>query len=269
MLCLTCSGEVFGQQDLWTEAEEARKKAYQAQQKAREKELAGMKRFGPPATEDFQQLHPEMKAWVNRKRGILVVDGTVTLNRGSLEMFASPMGMKGHESIIGVDAKPFVVHAGLLLLTGGKQGTPVQFGPEYQPATGPEVKILILWYDENGKRRHATAQSWIQNMRTKQELQHPFVFAGSAFWTHPKTGEQHYMADSGDFICVSNFPSATLDLPIKSEQANSGLMFSAFTERIPPRETPVRLVLWPQIHKKTDAEEDDAPTLDEAAGEET
>ncbi|MCP3692396.1 MAG: hypothetical protein GY917_09400, partial [Planctomycetaceae bacterium] len=64
------------------------------------------------------------------------------------------------------------------------------------------------------------------------------------------TGKRHYYGDGGDFICVSNFPSAMLDLPVESSQANSSLTFVANTENIPPMGTPVRLVLMPRIAKK-------------------
>jgi hypothetical protein len=40
-----------------------------------------------------------------------------------------------------------------------------------------------------------------------------------------------------------------LDLPIESSQANEELMFSAFTDRIPPLGTRVRLVLTPKATK--------------------
>ncbi len=41
------------------------------------------------------------------------------------------------------------------------------------------------------------------------------MFGGSGFWVNKETGEKHYMAKSGDFICVSNFPTAMLDLPVE------------------------------------------------------
>ncbi len=46
----------------------------------------------------------------------------------------------------------------------------------------------------------------------------------------------------GDLVCVSNFPAATLDLPITSSQANDSLLFEAFTGRVPKRGTSVELV---------------------------
>ena len=89
---------------------------------------------------------------------------------------------------------------------------------------------------------------------TKKPMKHDWVFGGSGFWTDETTGKKYYHADAGDLICVSNFSTAMLDLPIESSQANDGLLYSAFTERIPPRGTKVRLVLTPR-QKKTDASE--------------
>ena len=80
------------------------------------------------------------------------------------------------------------------------------------------------------------------------------MFGGSGFWTDERTGERHYQAQSGDFICVSNFPSAMLDLPIPSTDKDGSLLFEAFTERIPPLGTPVTLILTPKLDKKPEAE---------------
>jgi len=44
-------------------------------------------------------------------------------------------------------------------------------------------------------------------------------------------------------ICVSNFPTALLDLPLQSSQANEELLFEAFAGRVPPRDTEVDLIL--------------------------
>jgi hypothetical protein len=50
-------------------------------------------------------------------------------------------------------------------------------------------------------------------------------------------------------ICVSNFPSAVLDVPIQSTDSNAALLFAAYTERIPPIGTPVTIVLAPKLGK--------------------
>lgn len=74
-------------------------------------------------------------------------------------------------------------------------------------------------------------------------MQWDWVFAGSKFVKDPDTGKEFYLGDSGDLICVANFMTSTLDVAVKSNADNTGLVFDAFTERIPKRQTPVRLVL--------------------------
>jgi hypothetical protein len=78
-------------------------------------------------------------------------------------------------------------------------------------------------------------------------MTHDWVFAGSGFWTDEETGKRYYMAEQGDLICVSNFTTATLDVPIESSQSNEGLLFEANPDRIPEAGMPVRLVLKPVL----------------------
>jgi hypothetical protein len=163
-------------------------------------------------------------------------------------MFACPRQTKEHESVIAVNCKAREAHAGLIVV-GGESGHPARFEPEYSPATGSTIDIVILWHDKEGKKRSAKAQDWVRNVKTGKAMKYDWVFAGSGFWTDPENGERFYHADAGDFICVSNFPSATLDLPVESSQANSSLLYESFTKNIPAKGTPIRLVLTPRPSK--------------------
>ncbi|MFM8174746.1 MAG: YdjY domain-containing protein, partial [Pirellulaceae bacterium] len=78
---------------------------------------------------------------------------------------------------------------------------------------------------------------------TGKTMTYDWVFAGSGFYKDPETGTESYLAEGGDLICVANFPSATMDLAVRSADSNSGLVFMANTEAIPEQGTPVRLVL--------------------------
>lgn len=186
--------------------------------------------------------------WIDKANKRIVVDGTVCLREGQLEMFACLRGTKEHESIVAADTKAYAVHAGLLAI-GAKQGTAVQYQPKYQPATGEEIDIQLVWTDKNGVVHRDRAQDWIQNTKTGKPLEHNWVFGGSGFWQNEDTGEKSYLAESGDFICVSNFPSALLDLPVESSQSDEALIHQANTERIPPVGTRVRMVLSPKGKK--------------------
>jgi len=215
----------------------------------KKKPEAPKSRFGAPP--GATRLSPKHAIWVDTKRKLVIMDGEVCLREGQLEMFACPDGTKEHESIVSVNTLAYYAHAGLLAV-GADIGNPVQFDPKYVPARGTKIEVLVLWYDKDGKKRTARAQEWIRNVETEEEMAYDWVFAGSGFWFDKQTGREHYLAEGGDFICVSNFSTATLDIPVKSTQANKGLLFEAFKKRIPPLKTPVRLVLRPISEKKKD-----------------
>lgn len=84
-----------------------------------------------------------------------------------------------------------------------------------------------------------------------REMQADWVFAGSGFFTDEDTGKKYYLAEDGDVICVANFPDAMIDIAVKSSaDAAAGLMFEAYTERLPPKGTPVWLELVPVFEEK-------------------
>jgi hypothetical protein len=212
-----------------------------------DQDIPSLESIKEPGT-NLVRLTKDYPIWIDPVRKLVAVDGAVCLREGLLEMFACPRGTKEHESIVAVDARAQYVHAALLAV-GAKPGRPVQFAPEYSPATGTIVDIIVLWIDQDGKRHKARAQDWIRYQKTDKPMTYDWVFAGSGFWTDEYSGERLYYGDGGDFICVSNFATATLDLPVASSQDNADLLFSALTENIPPLGTKVRLVLIPRLEK--------------------
>lgn len=213
----------------------------QAQYESRQQRLEKVeKTFGDPP--GMKRLAKTDRIWVDPKRHLVVVDGYIAMRNGQLEMFACPAGTKEHESVVGVFSKAQYVHAALLA-AGARPGKPVQWEPTFVPPSGSEIEIRVLWFDADGKKQSTDARQWIRQLGTDNKtLDVNWVFAGSVFWKDPDTGEVRYMAESGDLVCLSNFTTATLDIPIQSSQANSGLLFVAYTDRIPPEGTPVRLV---------------------------
>jgi hypothetical protein len=101
----------------------------------------------------------------------------------------------------------------------------------------------MRWKDAAGTPQESRAQDWIRNAETGKSLAADWVFAGSTFWKDPQDGRQYYQADGGDLVCVSNFPTATLDLPLESSQSNEALLFEAFAGRVPPHGTDVEMIL--------------------------
>jgi hypothetical protein len=207
-----------------------------------------------PEPKGAQRLSREFDVWIDPQEKAVLIDGQISLREGMLEMFACTRNTKEHESIVSANTQAFLVHAALLRL-GAEAGSPVQWQPEYKPPTGTEIDVLVWWIDEKGKEHTVRAQEWVKDVRTGRTMTHPWVFAGSRFWTDEETGQQYYQAEGGDFICVSNFGTAMLDIPIESSQSNQELAFAAFTEHIPPLGAPVRLILKPKLKNQPTAKQ--------------
>lgn len=195
-------------------------------------------------------LSPEHDLWIDKKQHEIVMKGKVTVREGNLEMLACPAGTKDYESIVAVSTKAAPVHAALLAL-GAKVGHPAHYDSKtqkYSHPTGTEIGVFIRWTDDKGKHE-APAQDWVRNIKTHKELEYPWVFGGSIF-EDEGNGQKSYAADGGDFICVANFPTAMMDLPIESPKAWDDHLFEPFTDRIPPKGTAVELVLKPKLEKE-------------------
>jgi hypothetical protein len=209
------------------------------------------KASSPPAAE-ARKVPMGKNVWLEiqgEKRRVLV-DAYVCLREGQLEQLMCRKQTKEHEAILAADVDARNIHKALLI-TGAKAGTVVSYQPRYQPATGSPIKVT-LQYEDKGKTVTLPAQQWVRNSKTGKALEHNWVFAGSQLLEDPleKDKPPVYAANSGDVICVSNFEDAMLDLPINSPKDNSELAFEAFTERIPPLETKVRVILEPILEAK-------------------
>ncbi len=197
--------------------------------------------------------------WIDQVRKRVYFDGYVAMREGPLEMLACPVGSKEHESVIAVLPKSREVHAALLAV-GAKPGTPVSFLPKFVPATGQRIRVWVCYRDEDEKFQSIDARRWIRKEETDEDLQEDWVFGGSSFWKDPRDNREYYQADAGDMICVSNFSTAMMDVPIASSADAAQLMYTPFTDRIPVRGVPVRVVLLPIPLPKD--RPDDSPQVD-------
>jgi hypothetical protein len=204
--------------------------------------------LGPPLVDNLEtliRLDPVYPVWVDPAQKRVLLVGQVSRPDYRLEFFACSDLGRDYESVVVVNTKASFVHAGLLAI-GAEPGHPVQFEPEYKPATGQEIQVDVVWKDGNGQRQRAKAQDWVRNTQTKKALDDEWVFSGSGFWRDPTTGKERYLADSGELICMLSLPGATMDLTIRSPSDLESRLFEAWIERIPPRGTPVTLILTPR-----------------------
>ncbi|OYP34063.1 hypothetical protein CGZ80_16780 [Rhodopirellula sp. MGV] len=221
------------------------------------------KAFLPPP--GGTSLSKDGRLWIDAKRKRVYIDGYVAMTRGPLEMFACPVGTKEHESIVAALSRSRDVHAALLAIEA-TPGTPVRFRPTFVPPTGQVIRVWVCWYDKDGKFQAVDAREWIHDLDIDGPMKTEWVFAGSGFWQDPEDKREYYEADGGDMICVSNFSSAMLDVAISSSADADSLRFEPFETKIPPRDTPVRLVLVP-VPNPTDDDDAQAKPSDQSAPE--
>ncbi len=180
----------------------------------------------------------------------VVIKSTVCLRQGHLEGLLTRKQTKEHEYILSADVDARLVHA-TLVAAGAKPGNPVKFQPKYAPAAGTVIKIT-LQYQKDGKLVTIPAQQWIQDGKGKKVLEKDWVFGGSQFITDPDEKDKPpiYLANQGDLVCVCNMEAAMLDLPFRSPSNPDDRFYHAFTERIPPADTAVDVILEPVAEAK-------------------
>jgi len=267
-----------------------------------------------PPGKDLVPLNKQATVLLDKAGKRILLKGRVVLRQGALELFCCPKQTKEHESILAVDTKAYVIHAGLLAL-GAKPGKPASFNPTYRAPTGQKIEIFVNWTAADGKQHRVTGQSWVRRaihrfygesldrlpaglkipetselrydskirelswygpMTARQrdeflalsqdvayqkairsffdrsqsrEMTAGWVFAGSGIYKDEETGKEFYLAEEGDLICVANFATAMIDVSLESSAVNEGLLFEAYTERIPPKETAVTIELVPVFEK--------------------
>lgn len=115
-------------------------------------------------------LNPQGTVLLDRAGKRLLLKARICARDRVLEMLCCLKRTKEHESILTLDARAAVVHAGLLAL-GARQGTavrhykevaPGKVVPDFKPPTGQRIDIFLQWKDKAGKPRRVPAQQWVR-----------------------------------------------------------------------------------------------------------
>jgi len=162
-----------------------------------ESELDELKKLGQPLVENPDEMQPlaeDQPIWLDMKGRQVVMVGRICQTDAPLELFACLDNTKEHEAIVSLGIEAFRAHTGSMAL-GAEPGSPVSWDPEYQPATGTEIEVLVRYKDAEGNVQTARAQDWIYNIQAEKAMDHPWVFAGSGFWVDEQSGKKHYRAE--------------------------------------------------------------------------
>ena len=140
---------------------------------------------GPPKQKAVAKpvaLNPQGTVLLDRAGKRLLLKARICARDRVLEMLCCLKRTKEHESILTLDARAAVVHAGLLALRA-RQGTPVrhykeiapgQLVPDFKPPTGQRIEIFLQWKDKAGTPRRVRAQQWIRRA-TQRYFSAPLV----------------------------------------------------------------------------------------------
>ena len=202
-----------------------------------------------PAKVDPQEKQQEIikslpNIVVDRKARTVAVDALICHPSHVLELFACSSGIREHEAILSVKAAPRDVNLALILL-GLKAGNPVTWvrrgpneDPETLPPAGPVMRVFVE-YQKDGKPVRVEAHEWLAESATgKPAKPMKWVFAGGV------VHNGHFGADyEGTVVCLSNFPTAVLDLPYESSDVDTEVLFKMREDVIPPAGTEVKLIL--------------------------
>jgi hypothetical protein len=190
---------------------------------------------------------------VDRAARRVTLPARIATRTGFLEAVACGRDSREHESLLVLDVKASALHAALILL-GAEPGRPgrwrVQDGVVVREAPqGSPLRVLVEVAGAAGSPPTELAiTDWIRGADGRA-FDAVWVFAGSRFADNPRSWKepgQHYVADfTGSIVGLVTFgdeaiaaTSVISDL-VDIEAAN----WEAWTERMPPEDTPVRLVL--------------------------
>src|SRR5436305_6202132 len=94
------------------------------------------------------------------KRRRVLIEATVCLREGQLEMLMCRKQTKEHEAVLAAEVDARDIHKALVL-AGAEPGSPVQFSPKFKPASGTVIKVT-LQYEDKGKVVTVPGQKWVR-----------------------------------------------------------------------------------------------------------
>jgi len=180
---------------------------------------------------------------VDTKAKEVRLESKVCLQRGALELFVCSDGTREHESVLAVKAKPshLTFALALLGLAPGKPGFMTQ-GGAFSPPAGAVLDIAVRFADKSGQPVEMPAWKFLRLAGSEEGLDRPidWVYVG-------QNSEQALRAsdNEGTAVCLSNFVEAVIDVPFESTSANAELLYEANPRAVPPKGTPVEIIIRP------------------------
>ncbi len=182
----------------------------------------------------------------------IILQGTICLQQGPIELFACAPGGKDHESIVVLQCNPQNLHLALLAL-GLRDRTELGGGgPKFpgDPERPVGDRVLVeIEFERDGKTQRHRAEDLVLNMAEKKPMERAgWVFVGSAFddekdpETGKPTGRKLYLANRyRSLMTTYHDPTTLIDNP--TIDGGDDDLFWANPERLSAPGTPCKVIL--------------------------
>jgi len=196
-----------------------------------------------PAGDDQAATAPALR--LDRKNRRVTLDAVVAQREDALEFLLCTTGTKEYESLLATPVKPSMLHAALLALDlrpgkSGRWSDREGAEPVFLPPAGAKLALTVRWTDAKGARREAPVSDWlIEGASRAAPKALSWVFVGSAI-----LDDGSYWGDGeGHHVSLANFASSVIDVPFASSSKTAMLEFCPNRDAMPPKGTPVELVI--------------------------
>lgn len=187
----------------------------------------------PALRADDEQPQPKMEGKtlvfdagerVDLEKNEIVVQGTICLQKGPIELFACAPGGKDHESIVILQCKPQNLHLALITIglrdkteLGG--GGPQSLGDPARPV-GDRVVVEVEFEKDGKTERHRAEDLILQVVENKPMDRAGWIFSGSDFAPEldpesgKPTGRKIYLANRyRSIVTTYHDPTTLIDNP--------------------------------------------------------
>lgn len=171
---------------------------------------------------------------VNQKTGTTTVPGRVNMQEGLIELLACGPRGKRHESVLVIEANPYHLQLGLLLL-GMEQGGNLEYQGDPHTPEGDPVDILVRWTGPKG-RVEVRGEEMVFNQPKNRPMDRThWVFTGS------KVVDGNFMAAMEQSIVTTyHDPFTIIDNPLP--EGGDDTVYYVNGKVVPPVDTPVEVV---------------------------
>lgn len=187
----------------------------------------------------------------DRKTREIRFPAKVNMVKGLLEFLLVQQQGKVHEALLITDASPTHLNLAFLLLQYQPSNELFSLRNETGHMTGlypnvpaavkarARIQIEVEWKDNAAKTHRNPINDWIQHSKEATAMPHgPWLYTGST------SHEGKYVPElTGDIVAIFTAPEAMINYP--GADGGSDLVWHAFSERVPAKDTEVTLIITP------------------------